>query len=42
MFALPSYDVTVSTVEWLGPGVRMNVESRVKKIQVGKSRGGRK
>jgi len=29
-------------VEWLGRGVRMNVESRVKKMQVRKSREGRK
>jgi hypothetical protein len=29
-------------VEWLGRGVRMDVERAVKKIQVGKSRGGRK
>jgi hypothetical protein len=29
-------------VEWLGCGVRMDVERRVKKIQVGKSKGGRK
>jgi len=29
-------------VEWLGRGVKIDVERTVKKIQVGKSRGGRK